>query len=217
MGIMIIPYVSSLSEDAMRAVPMSLREGAYAMGANRIITALKVVYPAALSGIVASYILAISRAIGETMIVAIAAGMQPNLTARSARAGGNHHRLHRAGQPRRSAARQHRLSVDLRRRYHAFHHDADLQYPRLHPAQALQRGVLSERLQAHHRETEATGLPLQHRRHNLHADGDSDAGSAAGRSVDGRIAASELDVSHFVSHRALPNEPEFFRRGWARC
>ncbi|HEX6730637.1 MAG TPA: phosphate ABC transporter permease subunit PstC [Pyrinomonadaceae bacterium] len=80
MGIMIIPYVSSLSEDAMRAVPMSLREGAYALGANRIITALKVVYPAALSGIVASYILAISRAIGETMIVAIAAGMQPNLT-----------------------------------------------------------------------------------------------------------------------------------------
>jgi phosphate transport system permease protein len=80
MGIMIIPYVSSLSEDAMRAVPMSLREGAYALGANRITTALKVVYPAALSGIVASYILAISRAIGETMIVAIAAGMQPNLT-----------------------------------------------------------------------------------------------------------------------------------------
>jgi phosphate transport system permease protein len=80
MGIMIIPYVSSLSEDAMRAVPMSLREGAYALGANKIITALRVVYPAALSGIVASYILAISRAIGETMIVAIAAGMQPNLT-----------------------------------------------------------------------------------------------------------------------------------------
>lgn len=80
MGIMIIPYVSSLSEDAMRAVPMSLREGAYALGANRIVTALRVVYPAALSGVVASYILAISRAIGETMIVAIAAGMQPNLT-----------------------------------------------------------------------------------------------------------------------------------------
>ena len=80
MGIMIIPYVSSLSEDAMRAVPMSLREGAYALGANKIITAVRVVYPAALSGIVASYVLAISRAIGETMIVAIAAGMQPNLT-----------------------------------------------------------------------------------------------------------------------------------------
>jgi phosphate transport system permease protein len=80
MGIMIIPYVSSLSEDAMRAVPMSLREGAYALGANKIITAVKVVYPAALSGIVSSYILAVSRAIGETMIVAIAAGLQPNLT-----------------------------------------------------------------------------------------------------------------------------------------
>ena len=80
MGIMIIPYVSSLSEDAMRAVPMSLREGAYALGANKIITAAKVVYPSAFSGIVASYILAISRAIGETMIVAVAAGMQPNLT-----------------------------------------------------------------------------------------------------------------------------------------
>jgi phosphate transport system permease protein len=80
MGIMIIPYVSSLSEDAMRAVPMALREGSYAMGANRTITSLKVVFPAALSGIAASYVLAISRAIGETMIVAIAAGMQPNLT-----------------------------------------------------------------------------------------------------------------------------------------
>jgi phosphate transport system permease protein len=80
MGIMIIPYVSSLSEDALRAVPMSLRESAYSLGANKIITALKVVYPAALSGIIASYILAISRALGETMIVAIAAGMQPNLT-----------------------------------------------------------------------------------------------------------------------------------------
>lgn len=80
MGIMIIPYVSSLSEDAMRAVPMSLREGAFALGANKIITAVRVVYPAALSGIVASYILAVSRAIGETMIVAVAAGMQPNFT-----------------------------------------------------------------------------------------------------------------------------------------
>ena len=80
MGIMIIPYVSSLSEDAMRAVPMSLRESSFSLGANRIITAVRVVFPAALSGIIASYILAISRALGETMIVAIAAGMQPNLT-----------------------------------------------------------------------------------------------------------------------------------------
>lgn len=80
MGIMIIPYVSSLSEDAMRSVPMLLREGAYALGANKMLTSIKVVYPAALSGIGAAYILAISRAIGETMIVAIAAGQQANLT-----------------------------------------------------------------------------------------------------------------------------------------
>jgi phosphate transport system permease protein len=80
MGIMIIPYVSSLSEDAMRAVPMLLREGAYALGANKMITSIRVVYPAALSGIGAAYILGISRAIGETMIVAIAAGTMPALT-----------------------------------------------------------------------------------------------------------------------------------------
>src|SRR5439155_1167690 len=80
MGIMIIPYVSSLSEDAMRSVPMLLREGSYALGANKIMTALRVVVPSALSGIGAAYILGISRAIGETMIVAVAAGMQPNLT-----------------------------------------------------------------------------------------------------------------------------------------
>ena len=80
MGVMIIPYVSSLAEDAMRAVPMALREGSYAMGATRLRTAIRVVAPAALSGIAAAYILGISRAVGETMVVAIAAGMQPNLT-----------------------------------------------------------------------------------------------------------------------------------------
>ena len=80
MGVMIIPYVSSLSEDAMRAVPMSLREGSYAMGATRLQTALRVVMPAATSGIASAYILGISRAVGETMILAVAAGMQPNLT-----------------------------------------------------------------------------------------------------------------------------------------
>jgi phosphate transport system permease protein len=79
-GIMIIPYVSSLSEDAIRAVPMHLREGSYAMGATRLQTALRVVVPGAISGIAAAYILGISRALGETMVVAIAAGMQPNLT-----------------------------------------------------------------------------------------------------------------------------------------
>jgi len=80
MGVMIIPYVSSLSEDAMRAVPMSLREGSYAMGATRFQTATRVVFPAAFSGIASAYILGISRAVGETMILAVAAGMQPNLT-----------------------------------------------------------------------------------------------------------------------------------------
>lgn len=79
-GIMIIPYISSLSEDAMRAVPMHLREASYAMGASRFQTAARVVTPAALSGIVASYILGVSRAVGETMVVAIAAGQQPTLT-----------------------------------------------------------------------------------------------------------------------------------------
>jgi phosphate transport system permease protein len=80
MGVMIIPYVSSVSEDAMRAVPMHIREGSYAMGATRFQTALWVVTPAAISGIVAAYILGISRAVGETMVVTIAAGTQPNLT-----------------------------------------------------------------------------------------------------------------------------------------
>lgn len=80
MGVMIIPYVSSLAEDAMRAVPMSLREGSYAMGATRFHTATSVVIPAAFSGIASAYILGISRAVGETMILAVAAGMQPNLT-----------------------------------------------------------------------------------------------------------------------------------------
>lgn len=80
MGIMIIPYVSSLSEDAMRAVPMSLREGSYAMGGTRFQTAINVVVPAAMSGIASAYILGVSRAVGETMILAVAAGMQPNLS-----------------------------------------------------------------------------------------------------------------------------------------
>ena len=81
MGVMIIPMVSSLSEDAMTAVPRALREGAYALGARRLAVATRVVVPAALSGIVASFILAISRAIGETMIVTLAAGSTPDITA----------------------------------------------------------------------------------------------------------------------------------------
>ena len=80
MGIMILPLVASLSEDSMSAVPQALREGAYGLGATRFEVALKVIVPAALSGIVASIILALSRAVGETMIVAIAAGQSPNFT-----------------------------------------------------------------------------------------------------------------------------------------
>lgn len=80
MGIMIIPFVSSISEDALHAVPNSLREASFGMGATKLQTAFKVIVPAASSGIIVSIILAISRAIGETMIVAIAAGQQPRLT-----------------------------------------------------------------------------------------------------------------------------------------
>ncbi|MCX7946432.1 MAG: phosphate ABC transporter permease subunit PstC [Hydrogenophilus sp.] len=79
-GVMITPYVASVSEDAMRAVPMALREASYAMGATRFQTATRVVLPAATSGVVASFILGMSRAVGETMVVAIAAGQQPNFT-----------------------------------------------------------------------------------------------------------------------------------------
>jgi phosphate transport system permease protein len=80
MGIMILPLVSSLSEDAMQSVPRGLREGSYALGATKMQTSLRVVVPAAFSGITAAFILGASRAIGETMIVAIAAGQQPRLT-----------------------------------------------------------------------------------------------------------------------------------------
>ncbi len=80
MGIMILPMVSSLSEDAMRSVPRSLREGAYALGSTKLEVSTRVVIPAALSGIVAAFILAMSRAIGETMIVTVAAGQNPNFT-----------------------------------------------------------------------------------------------------------------------------------------
>ena len=79
-GVFITPYISSVAEDAMRAVPMAMREGAYAVGSTKLQGALKIVTPAATSGIVAAYVLAVSRAIGETMVVAIAAGLNPTLT-----------------------------------------------------------------------------------------------------------------------------------------
>lgn len=80
MGIMILPTVCSMSEDALNAVPRSLREAAYGLGGTRLETALQIVVPAALSGIIAAFIIGISRAVGETMIVALAAGAGPNLT-----------------------------------------------------------------------------------------------------------------------------------------
>jgi len=79
-GIMIVPYISSLSEDAIKAVPVHIREASYAMGATRLQTAIRVLIPSAFSGIASAYVLGFSRAVGETMIVAIAAGQQPNLT-----------------------------------------------------------------------------------------------------------------------------------------
>jgi phosphate transport system permease protein len=80
MGVMIVPYVTSLGEDAMRSVPMLLREGAFALGDGKLGVGLRVVFPGAFSGLAAAYVLAISRAVGETMIVAIAAGLQPKMT-----------------------------------------------------------------------------------------------------------------------------------------
>lgn len=79
MGLMIIPYIASLSEDAMRAVPRAMREGSFAMGATRLETSFRVVFPAAVSGIVGAVILGMSRAVGETMIVVIAGGQQPTM------------------------------------------------------------------------------------------------------------------------------------------
>lgn len=80
LGIMTLPYIVSISEDAMRAVPGALREGAYALGMTRFQTAMRVIIPGAFSGITAAYVLGMSRAVGETMILAIAAGQNPNLT-----------------------------------------------------------------------------------------------------------------------------------------
>ncbi|MBL8538112.1 MAG: phosphate ABC transporter permease subunit PstC [Hyphomonadaceae bacterium] len=87
MGLMIVPYIASLSEDAMRAVPRALREGSFAMGATRLETAFSVVVPAAVSGVVGAVILGMSRAIGETMIVAVAGGSQPQIVSSPAQQG----------------------------------------------------------------------------------------------------------------------------------
>ena len=114
-GVMIIPLVSSLSEDVLSAVPQGLREAAYGLGATKFEVSTRVVLPAGLSGVVASFILAISRAVGETMAVVLAAGMLPQITLNPLDVAGDHDHLHRAGDQRRGLVRIGQVSVALRR------------------------------------------------------------------------------------------------------
>ena len=100
MGFMIVPTVASLSEDAMSAVPQALRQGSYALGANKRITTLRVVFPAALSGIIAAIVLGLSRAVGETMILAVAGGNIARAHRRSPRPGPDDDRVHRPDRQR---------------------------------------------------------------------------------------------------------------------
>ena len=123
-GVMLIPTVASLSEDAMTAVPQALRDGAYGLGSNRMQVSLRVVVPAAISGIVASFVLAISRAVGETMIVLLAAGQQPVIDWNPLHARRDDDRLHRRDRRRRRPDRLARVQDDLRRRPHAVRRDA---------------------------------------------------------------------------------------------
>ena len=116
LGVMIIPTVASLSEDALSAVPQALRQGSLAMGANRMQTTLRVVCPAALSGIAAAIVLGMSRAVGETMIVALAAGAQKNICLRPARGHADDDRLHRADRRRREPGRLDVVQQPLRGR-----------------------------------------------------------------------------------------------------
>ena len=105
MGFMVVPTIASISEDAMTAVPQSLREGAYGLGASKLQVSLRVVFPAALSGIVAAVVLGVSRAIGETMIVLVAAGRMRPTSARPARGVRDDDRLHRRDRQGRHADR----------------------------------------------------------------------------------------------------------------
>ena len=116
MGFMIVPTIASISEDAMSAVPQGLREGAYGLGATKRQVATRVVFPAAISGIVASIVLGISRGVGETMIVLIAAGLLPSTSLNPTRAARDDHHLHGRDGQGRQPGRHDRLRVDLRLR-----------------------------------------------------------------------------------------------------
>ena len=116
LGIMIIPTVASLSEDSLSAVPRSLREGSYALGANTMRTTLRVVFPAAISGITASIVLALSRAVGETMIVALAAGTRAQVVMDPTGQRPDHDRLHRPDRDRREHSRLTDVQHLVRRR-----------------------------------------------------------------------------------------------------
>ena len=127
-GILITPLISSLAEDAMRAVPRSMREGAYGVGATRRHVSTRIVFPAALSGITAGIVLGLSRAVGETMAVTLAGGHAAQPDGRPHRPDADHHGLHRPGLPGRGHPRQRHLPVDLRRRDPALHRDAGHQH-----------------------------------------------------------------------------------------
>ncbi len=116
MGFMIVPTIASISEDSMRAVPQGLREGAYGLGATKRQVATRVVFPAAISGIVASIVLGISRGVGETMIVLIAAGLSASNSTQSARSARDDHGLHGGDREGRQPGGHDRLPVDLRPR-----------------------------------------------------------------------------------------------------
>ena len=131
MGIMIIPFVSSLADDVMTAVPQSLRDGAYALGATQSETIRQVVLPAALPGIVGAILLAVSRAIGETMIVVMAAGLAANLTANPVRSRYHGDRADRHPFGRRSGVRQRQDPRGLRPRPHPLRHHLELEFRRL--------------------------------------------------------------------------------------
>ena len=140
-GVMIIPLVSSLSEDVLSAVPRGLREAAYGLGATKFEVSTRVVLPAGLSGVVASFILAISRAVGETMAVVLAAGMRPQITLNPLTSIETMTTYIVAGDRRRGLVRHAQVSVALRRRAGPVRHHARPEHPLGPGAEAVPRGL----------------------------------------------------------------------------